>query len=365
MQGLQELGVLDAMDISQLRQLAARLGADHHGVVRVEDLRLAGATHDQLRLLRTESRNPAEGVLVVGDHEIDDLVNAEIGLALGGDDAVISGALPARWLGLPWIPDRLVRIVVLIPEERRRNPTDLVSIQRTKGLETMEVREYFGIPIAPTARIVVDTARQISQQRRVPEAQKLRDVRGVVLGAIGKKACTLEDVLVVLGQGSTAHSKLARRACVDAARGAVAPPEAEVTDDLLTFSVPFYCNVEVWIDGVFMGIVDVWLVGTGVGIEKDSRQEHELPPALDATLVRSKAFRVKGAELEHVTPARYRSNPAAFLEDVFSTVRRRQAEGKGDPPGLELRKPRGPMLQGSGACPYVVPVDPVVAQQTA
>lgn len=52
-----------------------------------------------------------------------------------------------------------------------------------------------------------------------------------------------------------------------------------------------------------------------------------------------------GAKLCHITPTRYRSNPAAFHEELFAAVRARQAQGLADPRELRL-VPRGPLLGG-------------------
>lgn len=131
-----------------------------------------------------------------------------------------------------------------------------------------------------------------------------------------------------------------------------------MTDDLLTYGVPFLMNVEVWIKGVFCGMVDAWLLGTGVGLEQDSKQEHGDAERLDRTLVRSDGFRRAGALLQHVTPTRYRADPHAFLRGAFQEVRTRQAQGLADPEGLELRNPRGPVLQGDGPVPYRLSAPP-------
>jgi hypothetical protein len=302
------------------------------------------------RHLTVSWKAPVAGMYVVDGREVDDLVKARITRKLGGSGTVISGSLAARWHGLPWIPE-LPTVLGLIPEERRRRSRQFVVLRRTKALLAVEAFIHQGIAVAEVPWAVIDTTREISLQREPTGARKLRDARGVVLGAVAAKRTTTEELTQVLGLSAIAHSGLARRAILDAERGAVSPPEAELVDDLLRYGIQFVVNVEVWVNGVFLGIVDVWLLGTGVGLEQDSEQEHAAPERLDRTLVRSKGFDRANAVLHHVTPTRYRADPHAFLSGVFEDVRRRQALGLGDPPGLELRNARGPVLLGESAEP--------------
>jgi hypothetical protein len=331
----------------------ARLLADG-GVVSASELLDAGVPMYLVRkhLKRTWSAL-VEGVYVVDGRVVDDDVKARMTAKVGGPGTVISGSLAARWLELPWIPV-LPTVLGLIPAERRRRSRRFVVLRRTKALSTVRTFDREGMSVADVPWAVLDTAYEISRQRKAGDASKLRDVRGVVLGAIGAGRVAIDELTQVLGMSTIAHSGLARRALVDAQRGAVSPPEAECIDDLLTYGIPFVANVEVWVQGRFLGIVDIWLVGTGVGIEQDSKQEHQEAGRLDRTLLRSKGFDTSGAVLHHVTPTRYRSDPHRFLGRVFADVRRRQVLGLGDPPGIELRNPRGPVLQGDGAVPYAL-----------
>lgn len=325
------------------------------GVVSAPELLAAGVPMYLVsRLVKKLWEAPVEGFYVVDGREVDGEVRARIAARLGGPETIVSGWLAAQWLELPWIP-ALLTVLGLIPPDRRRRSRGFVDLRRTKALPTIRAVEINGVLVADVPWAVIDTAYQISRSRLRGPVQKLREVRGVVLGAIGAGRTTVEELAQVLGLGAIAHSGLARRAILDAMRGAVSPPEAECLDDLLTYDLQVVANVEVWVDGRFLGIVDAWLVGTGVGIEQDSKQEHEAPERLDRTLLRSKGFDAAGAVLHHVTPTRYRADPHAFLGQVFADVRRRQARGLSDPAGLELRNARGPVLQGEGSLPYPSP----------
>jgi hypothetical protein len=332
-------------------QALAHLLADG-GVVSAAELVDAGVPmHLVSQLAKDSWEVPIPGFYVLDGREVDDEVRARIARKAGGAGTIISGSLAARWLKLPWVPV-LPGVLGLIPADRRRRSRAFVVLRRTKALPTVRTVDREGITLADVPWAVIDTAYEVSRSKAVPQRWKLSQVRGVVLGAIGTGRVSIAELTQVLGVGAIAHSGLARRAIVDATRGAVSPPEAECLNDLLTYEITVLANVEVWVDGAFLGIVDAWLVGTGVGIEQDSKQEHEAPDQLDRTLLRSKRFDAAGAVLHHVTPTRYRSDPHAFLGQVFADVRRRQALGLADPPGLELKNPRGPLLEGEGPVPY-------------
>jgi hypothetical protein len=332
------------MTKAHLQALANELA--RNGVVDAEQLRLAGAVASTVQsMIGSGWTAPVDGVYVIDGRELDAVVRAQVADHVGGPQSVISGAAAARFSGMRWIPEYLGDVLVLIPTHRRRRSRGFVLVQRTQALHEIGCWRHQGLTIAGPARAAVDTGRQISRITMMSEAQQLRDVRGVVLGAVLDGRCTPEELLSVLGTGSIRHSRLVRRACLDAARGALSPPEAEMVEDALQFGVPFYANVEVWIHGKFLGIVDGWLVGTGVGWESDSESEHGETGRLDATISRGESFRLAGAHLAHVSPARYRKEGRQWwLREPFAEVRRRQSQGLGDPPGLELRKPQGPLL---------------------
>jgi hypothetical protein len=332
----------------------AQLLADG-GVVTASELVEAGVPMYLVsRLVRAGWQAPVDGIYVVDGREIDDEVRARVATKAGGQGTVISGSLAARWHQLPWIPE-LPTVLGLVPADRRRRSRRFVVLRRTKALPTIRTVPRFGLLVADVPWAVIDTTFEISRRRGPSDAQKLRDARGVVLGAIGANRASAEELAQVLGLSAIAHSGLVRRAIVDAVRGAVSPPEAECLDDLLSYGVEVVANVEVWVQGRFLGNVDAWLVGTGTGIEQDSEQEHSEPERLDRTLRRSKGFDAAGAVLHHVTPTRYRADPHGFLQQVFADVRRRRALGLGDQEGLELRNARGPVLRGEGPVPYAPP----------
>jgi hypothetical protein len=324
------------MRICQVQDIAAALGRDTHGVVTAEELRVGGADRAVITRLVDDGRwrRLARGLYLTVPGPLTEVVKAHAAVKHAGPGAVLTGLLAARWLGLRWVPDPTA-VQVLVPADRRRHSSEaFVLVRRHAGLEMLPTSTHEGLPVAPVAKVVVDAAREL---------HSLQDVRGVVLAAVADGLCTTEQIRSVLAAGAVAGTKLVRRACLDAERGAVSPPEAELVDGLLPLGVPFYCNCEVWLGEELLGIVDVWLVGTGVGGELDSKQFHADALRLDATLLRDKRFHRATLSLQHISPLRYRSAPGAFHATLLGEVAAREAAGLPEPAGLRL-VPRGPLL---------------------
>ncbi|MCW2545211.1 MAG: hypothetical protein JWM40_2763 [Frankiales bacterium] len=340
--------------------MATDLGAGTAGIVTAAQLRLAGAEHDTVRqALERHWQAPVRGVYVPHGAGLTDVELAHVAVAHAGPEAVISGLVAARTLGMRWLPDDVPGALVLIPPDVRRVGSEgVILVRRCGALASCVTQAWEGLRRASPAQVVVDSSRQLLAVRRAAVAKRwveerggwfeqrcLREVRGVVLGAVADGLCSATEVQDLVESGPIRDSALLRRACGDALRGAASPPEAELVDHLLEYGIPFACNVEVWDGDVLIAILDVLLVGTGVAAELDSKEAHERPDRLDATLRRHARVESRGLALRHVTPTRYRDHPAAFHAELFATAQERLARGLGDPPGLRL-VPRGPVMRG-------------------
>ncbi len=327
-------------------------GCETDGLVWMADLRRAGVARSEVArsghgpgALRRATRGL---YLTRGQDLADPQVRSQVALAYAGPGALLTGLEAARLLGLRWVPETDARHV-LVPADRRRESVDWLTVRRCTWWDELVPQVLGGLPLPPVAQVVVDAGREIVARqlvrdrmrgvgaRRSPE-YALRDVRGVVLGAVADGHCTVGEVRAVLERSQPAGTALVRRACLDAERGAVSPPEAELVDALLGRRVPFYVNCAVLVDGRLLGVADVWLLGRGVGAEMDSAEHHGSAEHLDATLLRDRRFTDAGLRLEHTTPARFRAGPDAFVDALLRSGR----QGS-EPPGLELR-PRGPLL---------------------
>jgi hypothetical protein len=213
----------------------------------------------------------------------------------------------------------------------------LVHVRRCTGLLSVSRYRVGDVRYAEPTRAVLDCGLLLPT---------LRDVRGVVLGAVSDGRTTAEAVRELLEREPRNGTARLRRALRDAERGCASPPEAELVDALVGCRLPFLVNPEVRVNGVLVGSPDVWLVGLGCGGEMDSRERHEHDDDFDATLARHDTFGAHGLVLGHLTPRRFRRDPAAGAAALLAVARARLClpPGLREPAGLEVR-PCGPLLR--------------------
>lgn len=333
------------MRITDVDEIGIRLGRASYGVVAAAELAAAGVDPSVVRRLVARGRWTRlwRGVYLTAAHAAGPavLAHAAVKHAAQGPDRrgpapepVVSGLAGARALGMRWVPEG-DQVQVLVGPHVQRPSHDQVLVRRTHDLADVVPWQWHGVRVADAARLVVDGAR---------ECGSLRDVRGLVLGAVADAHTDPEALTKLLDNGAVGGTAWARRAVGDAVRGAASPPEAELVDGLIGCGRPFYVNATLSLRGRLIGIADVYLVGTGVGGEMDSKEVHGDADRLDDTLVRHDVFTDADLTLAHVTPSRYRANPIAFHDRLFAAVADRQRRGLGEPEGLVVT-PRGPLLR--------------------
>lgn len=266
------------------------------------------------------------GVYLCAPHPVSALIRAHAAVKHAGPTAVVTGLAGASALGLRWVPEH-TRVQVLVAPHVQRVSNDYVLIRRTWDVEAVPTWQWGGLAVAEASRLVVDGAR---------ECGSLRDVRGLVLGAVADGLAAPAELSQLLSVGAVGGTALARQAVRDALRGAASPPEAEVADGLIGRGMPFVLNREVWVGELFVGRVDGYLLGTGVGYEVDSRERHGSSSEMSATLQRHERAARAALSLVHVTPSSYRSDPAGFHARLAEAVRHRREMGLGEPAGMRL-----------------------------
>jgi hypothetical protein len=232
---------------------------------------------------------------------------AAVGRAYAGAEGVVSGLVAARALELRWVPEPR-RVTVLVSAERQLQSQPLVRVRRTASLADLATWRLGGVTYADAGRLVLDGGMGL---------RSLRDVRGVVLGAVAYRWTTVSEQQQILATEPRNGTRLLRRALRDADRGCASPPEAVL---------------------VFPGL--------GCGSEMDSRERHEDESNFERTLSRHDRFGGYGLVLSHLTPRRLRSDPAAAVMAVLDTARARLRlpAALREPAGLRL-VPRGPLLR--------------------
>jgi hypothetical protein len=245
-----------------------------------------------------------------------------------GPHFVMTGLLVLAELGLPWLP-AVEAAHVLVPPEVRRRGGKLLRVTRTSGYDELRTWRRYDALLARPDRAVVDAARAQSS---------LREVRGIVLGAVSRKAVTPQALHAVLDAGQRNGSALTRRAVRDAERGCASPPEAELVDALIGKGVPFYVNPKIYLGDVLLGSTDVWLVGRGVGGEVESVEWHGDDEQTESTYDRHERMTAPGLELVHLSVRRVRADVEEAAGHLLSTT------PVTEPPGLRV-VPRGPLLR--------------------
>jgi hypothetical protein len=316
---------------------ADKLARRHSGVLTTSLLLSEGLdprlAERQVRAGRWQ--RPARGVYLPHDRAPTGLELGHAAKALAGGRVVLSGLVVLRELGLRWVPST-PGILALVDADLRRPSSGRVTLRRTKELEALETWSRGGLELAPVERAVVDAARELSW---------LRDVRGVVLGAVADGWATADDLDQVLGTTQRNGSAQVRRAVGDAARGCASPPEAEVVDELVGCGRPFYVNPDLLLDGVLLGSPDVWLAALGLGGEVESKERHEDDDGqVESTYDRHERLTTPGIELVHLSVRRIRRDVREAAGHLLGRAAERERLGLGDPPGLTV-VPRGPLLR--------------------
>jgi hypothetical protein len=263
---------------------------------------------------------------------------AELVAAAGhhvGRPFVVTGSTVLHALNLRWVP-ATSGLHVLVPADCQVRSTGQLRLTRTRDLDAIATWVRHGARYADADRAVVDTTRSLT---------RLRDVRGVLLGAVHDGWATPADLRVILDGGQRNGSALTRRAIADAERGCASPPEAELVDALVGCRLPFYVNPELWLDGRFLGSPDVWLMGLGLGGEVESKERHEGAEQVESTYDRHERITAPGLELVHLSVRRIHAdvNEAAAHLLRRATDRALLPGGLREPAGWRV-VPRGPLL---------------------
>lgn len=254
----------------------------------------------------------------------------QAGLALLGPRAMLTGPDACRELDLRDVPDD-DRVFVLVPHSVRRDLGPEVRVVRSTTSPT--AYEMRGRRWADPTRAVYDAS----------FGRTLQDVRALVTAAVSDAWTSAEDLRALLEHGPRRGSAELRRAIGDVEAGARSAPEAEAADVLgaavrAGLLPPFLLNPDVFLDGELLLSPDVWLIGTGVGGELDSRRFHGSQTSLDQTLARHSRADRRGVSLVHRSPVRFRRDPQGFVAELAERV----AEVP-EPRGLVV-VPRGPVL---------------------
>jgi hypothetical protein len=281
-------------------------------------------------------QRPVRGRYLPTADALDDLAVARVATSYAGDRSLLTGLIAARALELRWVPTR-PGAQVLVPADVRRRPQDKIVVRRCAGIDALKPWLWHEVRVAPVDRVVLDCALGLAD---------LREIRGVVLGAVADDRVSVEEIARLLAGEPRNGTALLRHALADAADGAASPPEAEMADALRGCGLPFLLIAELRRNGALLGYPDGYFLGLGAGWEVESRERHEGDDSFDATLGRHTVFGGHGIVLAHPTPKRIRQDSSLAASGVLGVARARlllPADLR-EPRGLEVI-PRGPVLR--------------------
>ena len=248
---------------------------------------------------------------------------AHAGVLLGGPDAVVTGWDVVRLQKLG--TDRPPRQTVLVLTQRGKNrevggvrlrPSHrIVTARRTNQLD----RTLPGVAVASIARAIADTAL---------DYRRLEPVRAMVLQAVQRGLCTVDQLLAELDaapRNGTGHLRLALR---DAAGGARSIAEAEAFELLRREDIPpFEPNAPVLgRAGRVVAVADALWPHLRAILEVDSREHHFSERDWKRTMIRHNELTALGYAVAHYPPSAIRSGGPIWADGVAGWLTARAAE---------------------------------------
>jgi hypothetical protein len=333
------------------RRSVADLAAARDGVITQGQLVAAGYhhtyAHDEAKAGRWQRL--AHGIYLPTSEAATLRQRCHAALLHAGSRGVITASAGLALRGIP-TGTTGQDVVVLVPAGTNRVNSGFVRLVRARVIPDHQVLQREGqqdLAVALPARCVADAIRRTSG---------LQDARAVGAAAVRDDRVdwqTVASLARLPGPGAGHFAQVARE-ILDGVRS---PAEADLHVSLFKAASrgvlpPYLLNPDVLVDGVLLGSPDAWFPGLGLGDEVDSRQWHEEEGQLDRTLLRHEVFARHRLELAHITPSRFRSDPAAHVARLRQLVAARRTLSVPEPPGLVVLG-RGPLLPARTDWPQV------------
>jgi hypothetical protein len=287
-----------------------RLLRQQNGLATRAQLYELGVTQEALRWRLGRSWTAVLGSVVSGSRERlstqQRLVAAQLEC---GPQGVVTGVHACLVHGLTGVPgNRLVQ--VLVPMNLRARRVGWVDVQRTRRPDPRATRRGL-LTVASLPRAVMDAARA---------ARGLDEARSVVLEAVQRRLCSLDELGEELAAGPRRWSAFARRALDDATDGAWSVPEAHLrracaASRRLPTATP---NPVLVAHGVTLLSPDLWFDDVALAVMVHSRRHHEGVQDWERTVERDGELTQHGVTVLAFTPR----SIATDLERVVATIER-------------------------------------------
>jgi hypothetical protein len=226
-----------------------------------------------------------------------------------GPDSVITGVHACLEHGLTCVPGNR-RVHVLVPMNQGARRVGWVDIHRTRRPDPAS-RQSGLLVIASLPRAVLDAARG---------ARSLDEARAVVIEAVQRRRCTLDELWHELHAGPTKGSAFARRALRDAADGAWSVPEATLLAGCARSTVlpAALANPVLTARGTTLVSPDIWFDDVALAVMVHSRQYHERGQDWERTVERDGQLTEHSVTVLAFTPR----SIATDLERVVTSIER-------------------------------------------
>lgn len=300
-----------SVDTDALTQLIER----GHGVIRRLDLRRLGMSSSSINY-RIRPGGPWQrllpGVILAGGGPPNPLQRIRAALLYVGPDALVTGFTALRLHGVRGISvGEGVRL--LIPHRRRLKSKSIafVTIERTRRFPRAVWRS--GIPCAPIARAVIDSARQLDE---------LDAVRAVISAAVQQQRCPVSDLRAELDTCDQHYSHLPRLVLGEVTAGTRSVAEAKIRDTLRSAGIPEpHWNHDVFdASGQWLCRPDAVWPELGVVLEIDSMEWHLSPEAYRATQARQRRMTSAGLLVIPLAPSDITENPDDVVAEILETL---------------------------------------------
>jgi hypothetical protein len=228
----------------------------------------------------------------------------------GGPESVLTGQAALRNLGIS--PVEPVLFDVLVPLSQAPRSVAFVRIHRTAHMPLYVIRDGRSCALAP--RALADAARSMSD---------LREVRGLIIAAIQRRACPLGALSDELSEGPRRNSALLRQVLAEAAEGIRSVVEAEFKEliERARLPKPMFNSKLFTAEGTFIATPDAWWPEAGVAAEVDSREWHLTPDGWEKTMRRHDLMISYGILPLHFSPSQIRRDPATVVAAITGSLR--------------------------------------------
>lgn len=249
------------------------------------------------------------GVYAVGQKELTGpqrtvaaFMYARKGLAITGHTAVAWHGIPVQQAGL---------VDVLVPHASRQADAGFVRLHRTTVMPGVSYEDG-AVRYAPPDRAIVDAARQVGD---------IADVRALVAAGVQRGKVQVWQLARELAAGPAAGSARLRIALAEVADGVRSTAEADLRAIIKRARLPepLY-NPQLYLDGQFLAMPDVWWPDLGVAAEVDSKQWHLSPQHWAETMARHDRMTAAGILVLHFPPTQLRQEGWQVARQLKATI---------------------------------------------